>query len=334
MTGDRPTQPHDGLIRTALSFGENARSALAAALPVDLVAHLDLARPTRLPARTVDKGLTAREADALWEIPFRHVDRTLVVHVLAEAQSTPDADIVLRFLRQQVHLWEDQRRAGKELSPVIPLVISHGATWREPRTMLERLRLPREIELLVAAYTPASTYALEDLARFTTQDLAARPELSTELRVTYFLLQRSRASRSFEEDLALILRDLRVLSEEPAAREHLTRLLSYTYYTANGDLSAVHSVLRDSLAPEMEIQMGTLADQLIERGIERGIQTGRAEGIRDGQREMLMRQLALKFGVLPGAVGERLARASSDELAAYVLRILTAESLEAVFEGV
>jgi hypothetical protein len=206
-----------------------------------------------LPARTVDKGLTARETDALWEVPFVHLSRSLVVHVIAEAQSTPDADIVLSFLRQQIHLWEDQRRAGKELSPVIPLVISHGAMWREPRTMLERLRLPSDIESLVAPFTPASTYALEDLARFSADDLTTRSELSVELRVTYFLLQRSRASTSLEADLALILRDLRALSEDPIAREHLTRLLSYTYLTANGDLSAVHRVLHDALDPKMEI---------------------------------------------------------------------------------
>lgn len=112
------------------------------------------------------------------------------------------------------------------------------------------------------------------------------------------------------------------------AREHLTRLLSYTYYTANGDLGAVHRVLHDALAPEMEIQMGTLADQLIERGI----QAGRAEGIRDGQREMLTRQLALKFGALPAVAHARLAAASTDELATYTLRVLTAQSLDGVFE--
>jgi hypothetical protein len=73
--------------------------------------------------------------------------------------------------------------------------------------------------------------------------------------------------------------------------------------------------------------MGTLADQLIERGI----QAGRAAGIRDGQREMLTRQLVLKFGALPSVLQEKLAAASTDELATYTLRVLTAESLEAVF---
>lgn len=74
----------------------------------------------------------------------------------------------------------------------------------------------------------------------------------------------------------------------------------------------------------MEGHMGTLAEQLIQRG--------RNEGIQEGQREMLTRQLALKFGVLPGAVRDRLAKATVDELGEYTLRVLAAATLDAVFE--
>ena len=85
--------------------------------------------------------------------------------------------------------------------------------------------------------------------------------------------------------------------------------------------------------------MGTLAEQLIQRGMLKG----RAEGIREGlvkgiqeglngQREVLARQLAYKFGVLPGAAEERLASATRDELIEYSLRVLSAETLDAVFD--
>lgn len=328
MPPDRPNQPHDGLIRTALDSLDNARTALAAALPHELLAHLDLSRLRRVPARVVDSLLSARESDALWEVPFANVDQTLLAHLVAEVQSSPDVDLVLRTLGLQVRFWEQQRRSGQRLSPVIPLVISHGATWRAPRTMLERLGMPPELESLVAPFIPTSTYVLEDLARFSPEALAARPELSVQLRVTYFLLQRSRSSAALEDELALILDDLRVLSENDAAHDFLTRLLRYTYHTANGDIRAVHGLLRTNLDPRMEIQMGTLAEQLIERGI----QKGRAEGIQAGQRETLTRLLTLKFGPLPSAAAERLGSATHDELAAYTLRVLTAQSLDAVFE--
>lgn len=78
--------------------------------------------------------------------------------------------------------------------------------------------------------------------------------------------------------------------------------------------------------------MGTLAEQLIQRGRAEGIQTGREEGVLNGQREVLARLLALKFGVLPTAAQDRLAAATRDELAEYTQRVLTAENLQAVFK--
>ncbi|MBK8409996.1 MAG: hypothetical protein IPL19_18720 [Sandaracinaceae bacterium] len=48
--------------------------------------------------------------------------------------------------------------------------------------MLERLKLPTDIEAPVAPSIPTSTYLLEDLARFSPAELAARRELSASLR--------------------------------------------------------------------------------------------------------------------------------------------------------
>lgn len=148
---------------------------------------------------------------------------------------------------------------------MIPLVISHGADWRAPRTMLERLKLPPDLEELGAPFIPTSTYLLDDLASFSRAGPATRAELSVSLRVAYFILQRSRASPALEDELALIVSDLRALSRDPGFRDYLTRLLSYTFETANGDMDAVHTLLRATLDPSMENQMGTLAEQLIQR---------------------------------------------------------------------
>ena len=110
-------------------------------------------------------------------------DQSLWVHILAEVQSGPDVDMALRTLGLQVRLWERQRRLGLPLTAVIPLIISHRADWRARRTMLERLKLPKNLEALVAPFIPTSTYLLEDLARFSPEALAARADLSVSLRV-------------------------------------------------------------------------------------------------------------------------------------------------------
>ena len=329
-------QPHDGLIRSALESLDNVRSAVAAVLPAKLLARLDLTSLRPAPARIVDTLLHARESDALWELPFRGLDQSLWVLIPAEVQAKSDVDMALRTLGVQVRLWEQQRRLGLPLTAVIPLVISHGADWRAPRTMLERLKLPPHIEVLVAPFIPTSTYLVEDLARYSPEELAARTELSVSLRAAYFMLQRSRAASALEEELLLIADDLRALSQNPAFHHYLTLLLRYTFQTANGDMDAVHALLRRTLDPSMESQMGTLAEQLIQRGRTEGIREGRAEGIQEGvlngQREVLARLLALKFGVLPSAAQERIACATHDQLAEYTLRVLSAETLDAVFD--
>ena len=133
MPPDGPNHPHDGLIRTALDSLDNARTAIAAALPAELLSHLDLSRLRRVPARIVDAMLSARESDAVWEVPFAKTDQSLLAHLIAEVQSTTDLDLILRTLGMQVRFWERQRRLGLRLTPVIPLVIRHGATWRAPK---------------------------------------------------------------------------------------------------------------------------------------------------------------------------------------------------------
>jgi hypothetical protein len=100
--------------------------------------------------------------------------------------------------------------------------------------------------VLVAPFIPTSTYLLEDLAGFSPEALAARADLSVSLRVAYFILQRSRAASALEEELELIVDDLRALSQDPGFRDYLTRLLSYTFETANGDMDAVHALLRET----------------------------------------------------------------------------------------
>ena len=105
-------------------------------------------------------------------------------------------------------------------------------------------------------------------------------------------------------------------------------------------MDAVHALLRENLDPSMETQMGTLAEQLIQRGmlkgraegIREGLVKGLQEGVLNGEREVLARQLALKFGVLPSAAQERIAHGTRDELVEYSLRVLSAETLDAVFD--
>jgi len=61
-------------------------------------------------------------------------------------------------------------------------------------------------------------------------------------------------------------------------------------------------------------------------------QKGRREGRTAGTAEVLLRQLTIKFGSQPASTAERLARAEQADLLRWSERVLTAETLEGVFE--
>ncbi len=69
----------------------------------------------------------------------------------------------------------------------------------------------------------------------------------------------------------------------------------------------------------------------IEQGRTEGRTEGRIEGRAEGERLVLSRQLTIKFGPLPESALARLRRASETELSSWVDRVLTAHTLDEVF---
>jgi predicted transposase YdaD len=64
---------------------------------------------------------------------------------------------------------------------------------------------------------------------------------------------------------------------------------------------------------------------------EEGREEGRQEGLREGEALLLLRQLRQRFGELPDWVWPRLQRADTAQLEQWGERILSADTLGAVF---
>jgi predicted transposase YdaD len=75
--------------------------------------------------------------------------------------------------------------------------------------------------------------------------------------------------------------------------------------------------------PEAERVTMTIAEELMQKG--------RQEGRQEGRSSLLERQLTLKFGEIQAEHLQRLSTATAEQLVAYAERILTADSIEAVF---
>ena len=76
-----------------------------------------------------------------------------------------------------------------------------------------------------------------------------------------------------------------------------------------------------------------LGKEAYDRGFARGFARGFEMGKVEGKREVLLRQLALRFGTLPDSVWERVGGAGSEDLERWAERILDATSLDDVFAG-
>jgi hypothetical protein len=82
-------------------------------------------------------------------------------------------------------------------------------------------------------------------------------------------------------------------------------------------------------APEGKVIM-TLAEKLRQEGEQRGLEKGLEQGREQGQRDLLLKQLQLRFGELNAESTLRVQEASVFELEAMVERVLTAQTLEEV----
>ena len=97
-------------------------------------------------------------------------------------------------------------------------------------------------------------------------------------------------------------------------------------------LDTTEQQLYARLYPQEKRHMNQLAESWIEKGWHKGLREGRQKGVLDGRQQTLAELLTERFGPLDEAVTQRLASASLDELKLWSRRILSAQTLDEVFQ--
>jgi hypothetical protein len=100
-------------------------------------------------------------------------------------------------------------------------------------------------------------------------------------------------------------------------------------HSKNMDIS---EKVKHLLGPNNKAIMQTLYDQMNEIYMEQGIERGRLEGSTLGRRETLLRLLRRRFGELNESVSARVQSADAPALDTWLDRILTARTLDEVWE--
>ena len=83
---------------------------------------------------------------------------------------------------------------------------------------------------------------------------------------------------------------------------------------------------------DIDVMENEVIREWIQTGIRTGLDQGREEGRHQGQANILKRQIGSKFGSLPNEAERRIENASARELECWSISLLSAVSLEDVFD--
>ncbi len=321
-----PSHPHDRLFRRTFSNPLHAIEELRVVLPVDLVAALDLPRLELVNgASFIDEALEERQVDLLYTVPLVGSEARAFLYVLFEHQSSVDPRMPARLLVYMARIWDQWMRehASGDLPPVVPVVLHHSATgWTRSTRLSDLLAIPEGLRPALAPHVPDFEFLLDDLTRYTEEELHARA-VTAALRL---LLSAMRLGPDGEPaDVARWARLLVETLSEPDGHRAFESFLRYLVAIRDDDFIDV--LVQATKDTQVETIAMTYKERLIQQGIEQGIEKGETKGAR----HVLAKLLRLKFGALDGATESRLEAATLEELDRWSERVLTAESLDAVF---
>ena len=331
-----PPNPHDALFKRAFSDPQVAASLFKSQLPKRLVERIDWGSLALVPGTFVDEALSSRHSDLLYTCKLG--SKTVLLYLLLEHQSSEDPWMPLRMLRYLLRIWDRwlaEHPKAKRLPPVIPIVLHHGPKpWAPTTEVFDLIELEEDLRPMLAAYLPHMRFVLDDLGGLKDEALAER-SLEVFAEITLRALARLRDSPDPVADLKRWLPLFHTMLHDNSGLRRLRAILEYLHHVTDAEQDAVRRVVRE-IAPAKEDEiMTTLADRLRQEGWQQGRQQGRQEGRQEGRdtnaRNVLLRQLALRFGAIDDDTRARVETATYKELTVWSDRVITAGSLGEVF---
>ncbi len=327
---------HDTFFKHVFSIPEHAAGELCSVLPAAVTERMDLEALELVPASFIDDEMQHRHADLLFRAPLD--DKTAYVYFLLEHQSEPDPLMPFRILTYMQRIWDralKQESERRSLPIILPLVVHHGRRgWTAPMRLHEIIEGLAEFPKL-ETFLPDFRLLIDDLVHLDDAALLARP-LEPFPKAALWALRDARSGEALIASLEALALELERVVHDDREQRDMTFLLRYIFRVAE-DLP--FNTLRQKLielTPSVEASMASFEAQLIQQGVEQGVERGIKQGVElgrhQGVRDVLANQLRLRFGSLDPATRARVMSGGADELDRWLERVLTAESLAAVFD--
>lgn len=313
-----------------LDLPENLRGLLKL-VAANLADRLDFSRAERQNRSFIPDDLQKQEADLLYTVPFLRGRGFVWIYVLLEHQSKPDRTMAYRLISYMVQLWEAQVKTAKaakkpvKLYPILPLVFYTGRKkWSQLPTLQSLMDLPAELQ----AFVPTWQTLFLNLHETPAAMLTGLGEAVT------LALRALQAADESKETLAEALRDVatRLDALPDSVQEEIKKGLHYLYLLikhkrSDAEQDELFAIL-DEVIEQRAVQLQEVKMTGAQVLINQGKREGRSEGLQEGRRELLLEQIAEKFGKPSQQTVEAVNALSEQQARALARQILNANSLK------
>lgn len=319
--------PHDSLFKSAMADIRVAREFFETYLPEDIRRVIDLNHLELSPNSYLDEHLKNSASDVLYKTTIHQKPAYLF---LLEHQSSPDKLMPFRLLKYMVRIWDDHlkqtnaKKNNKPLPLIIPTVFYHG---HRPYTYSRDMR-----DLVAAPHELVEKYLFTPFQLVDTQTIPDEALRKQHWFGTMAFFMKHVFARDFLPYLKEALGILRKL-EQVKGSNFVVSLLHYVVTTAEIDAEALIETVKEGLSTSTGEKIMTPAEQLIERGKQYGMQQGIQQGKVEGRQALLMELLNCRFPSAQASYENRVKNAQDDDLLLWSKKILSAKSVEEVFES-
>jgi hypothetical protein len=332
------SRPHDALFKSAFEVPADAAPLLRDLVPPAIRDAVAWDTLERAGASFVDRRLADRHGDLLFCARLRAGEPELVFF-LVEHQSTPDRAMAQRMLSYQTRIWDRFRkeRPRARLPPVLAVLISHApGGWTAPRAF-EELFDPAVMAIPgLALLVPRCSMLTLDLARQSNGELQGG-SLPAFQKLALWLLRDARMPERLLDNFEAWCPVMIEAGQGRSGLDTLAVLIEYMFRVVDPVYWEKLRAKLCTLGIGAEETTMTIADMLHAQGRAKGRAEGRAkgraEGIIEGRIATLRSLLLFKFQTLDAASEARLQAATPEAIERYLRRLLTADSLAAVFES-
>ncbi len=273
-----------------------------------------------------------RIIDVVFKINFKGTDVYIII--ILEIQSTVDYFMSSRITTYMSLFIEHLIKSGKVkpgqlLPPILPIVFYDGTkTWNAKNKLQDLfLKLPSEYKEL-KAFIPKVEYYLIDLSTMDKNQLLPKEnsllsqmaliEIDDDIvqnHVNY--LKVAQSQKDNPRNLSIFRIWFKILMEHKGENLTLEDIIQEEYEMIKHKPVNVYKAYMERLNQQSRME---------------GLQEGKLEGLQEGKLETLLNLIKVKFGKINSEIEFKIKNSTTAELDSYLIRLLTASTIEDVLK--